>query len=461
MKTTKRARKNQARQKLKLDSERITKDANQNIETPEELMHSLSDVVHYALTIIFAMILSSLLFFVVSKQFDDHLSKQLANRTTEPTETVSKNVVGSLVDSFIGNEPLNETKSENTEYAIIKKHQIERIEIDNFTYPTVTQVLERVFDRVFYTSENRSANHKTIKQEVQIPRDEIIENLSKKPSYLASMDSSRSSRIQQDIDELANAIYNVGYQEEREGKIINVYERSKERDALIALVENYKESKIDEKAFKKSLNEFKPKYIKAVNETINQQNATEPTNEDYQKVLASNIHYLEYINTVNKDREDLSNNANNDDKEIRRVRVVPAAGFETKENIFVDIVNYESDKQPSKDEIAENLSKQSAYLMSLKYREGKLKLAAAERENQKIANEEPNIDDAMTIIKEHGLTLAYLFFVMVGLLLYSEHRKEKKIRLTYIEDDESQSEAAPAILKINNNKDLTRYSNKL
>lgn len=320
MKTTKRARKNEARQKLKLVSERITKEANKNIDTPEELMHSLSDVVHYALTIIFAMILSSLLFFVVSKQFDDHFSKQLANRTAMHSETVSKNDVHTFVNSIVGIEPLIEPESRDTGDAIPKKHSVEGMRINN---------------------------------------------------------------------------------------------------------------------------------------------TTQPSNEDYQKVVASNMQYLEYFNSVNRARESLSNNANNDDKEIRRVRVVPAAGFETKENIFVDIVNYESDKQPSKDEIAENISKRSAYLMSLKYTDGRLKLAAAERENQKIANEEPNIDDAMTIIKENGLTLAYLFFVMVGLLLYSEHRKEKKIRLAYIEEDASQSEAAPAILKINNNKDLTRYSNKL
>lgn len=188
----------------------------------------------------------------------------------------------------------------------------------------------------------------------------------------------------------------------------------------------------------------------------------QPSNEDYQKSFSFNLNLLEYFNTVNKTREDLSNNSNNDDKETRGVRLVPATGVETKENIFVDIVNYESDKQPSKDEITENLKKESAFLLASENTdEGKLKLAAAERENQKISNEEPNIDDLIITIKEHGFTLAYLFFGMLALLLYSEHRKEKKRRLVYIEEDESQSEVVQTILKINNHKNLTRHSNKL
>ncbi len=187
----------------------------------------------------------------------------------------------------------------------------------------------------------------------------------------------------------------------------------------------------------------------------------QPSNEDYRKALSFNLNLLEYFNTANKTREDLSNNSNNDDKEIRSVRVVPAAGFETKENIFVDIVNYESDKQPSKDEIAESIKKESAFLLaSENTEEGKLKLAAAERENQEITNKEPDANPTPTFIREHGISLFVLLYVMWGSLQYNDYRKDKKRRLVY-EEDESQSENAPAILKINNNKDLTRYSNKL
>ncbi|KPX26147.1 Unknown protein sequence [Pseudomonas amygdali pv. eriobotryae] len=320
MKPTKRAKKNQARKQLKLDSERITKEANQNIETPQELMHSLSDVVHYALTIIFAMILSSLLFFVVSKQFDDHFSKQLANRTAMHSETVSKNDVHTFVNSIVGIEPLIEPESRDTGDAIPKKHSVEGMRINN---------------------------------------------------------------------------------------------------------------------------------------------TTQPSNEDYQKVVASNMQYLEYFNSVNRARESLSNNANNDDKEIRRVRIVPAAGLETKDNIFVDIVNYERDKKPSKNEIAENIKKESAFLLaSENTEEGKLKLAAAERENQKITNKEPDANPTPTFIREHGISLFILLYVMWGSLQYNDYRKDKKRRLVY-EEDESQSEVSPTIIKINNHKDLNRYSNKL
>ncbi|MGN7442017.1 hypothetical protein [Pseudomonas lactis] len=175
MKPTKRAKKNQARQKLKLESERITKDETQKNEVAADSDNCRSEIGVLIMAIVFSPIMLFLIY-CSGNQFDDVYQRQIENRKAEHTETVSKNAVGSLVDSFIGNEPLNETKSENPEYASIKKHQIERIKIDNFTYPTVTQVLERVFERVFYTSENRSANHKTIKQEVQIPRDEIIEN---------------------------------------------------------------------------------------------------------------------------------------------------------------------------------------------------------------------------------------------------------------------------------------------
>lgn len=321
MKTTKRARKNQARQKLKLDSERITKDANQNNETPEELMHSLSDVVHYAFTIIFAMILSSLLFFVVSKQFDAHFSKQLANRTAMHSETDSKNDVHYFVNSIVGIEPLIEPESKDSGDAIPKKHSGEDIEIDK-----------------------------------------------------------------------------------------------------------------------------------------NKQ----PSNEDYQKVLVSNIHYLEYMNTINKAKEDLSINANNDDNEIRRVRIVPAAGFETKENIFVDIVNYESDKQPSKDEITDSLKKELTFLLASENTvEGKLKLADAERENQIKTINESETPPLFIFVMDNSITIYLLFFTIFALIVYHDYKTDKKIRVDYVEEDESQSEVAPTILKINNHKDLTRYSNKL
>lgn len=202
-------------------------------------------------------------------------------------------------------------------------------------------------------------------------------------------------------------------------------------------------------------------------------NNSEPSNEDYQKALSFNKNLLDYFMFVDEERKKIhaSNSEktdstpsieNKDDKEITHLLVVPAAGFETKENIFVDIVNYESDKQPSKYDTEKNLKKEMAVLWaSENTEEGKLKMAAAERENQKIAKEEPNIDDLIVIIKEHGLTLAYLIYGMVALLLYSEHRKEKKRRFAYIEEDESQSEVAPTSLEINNHKDLTRYSNKL
>ena len=459
MKTTKRARKNQARQKLKLESERITKDETQKNEVAADSDNCRSEIGVLIMAIVFSPIMIFLIY-CSGNQFDDVYQSQIENRKAEHTETASKHVVDSLVDSFIGNEPLNETKSEDTEDAIFIKQHVEGIKKDNFTYPTVKQVLVNLFESVFYFPANSSANHKNLNKEVEIPREEIVENLSKEPSYLISLDSPRTLRAQQDIDELTNAIYNVGYQEEREGKIINVYERSKERDALIALVEKYKESKIDEKVFKKALNEFKPKYIKAVNATINQQsavlakinNTTQPSNEDYQKVVASNIHYLEYINTVNRAREDLSNNANDDDKEIKRVRVVPAVGGETKENIFVDIVNYESDKQPSKDEITENLKKESDFLLaSENTEEGKFKNAYSESENQMIDNEQPIENLISIIIKDYPNSLAAISFGIIAIFAYF-----------YIKEDEAQTkQKSKMILRVNPNKDLAKYSNKL
>lgn len=284
-------------------------------------MHSLSDVVHYALTIIFAMILISLLFFVVSKQFDAHFSKQLANRTSMHSETVSKNVVHSFVNSIVGIEPLIEPESKVTVDAIPKKHSVEGIKTD--------------------------------------------------------------------------------------------------------------------------------KDIKS-------------SNEDYQKVLASNIHYLEYMNTINKAKEDLSINANNDDNEIRRVRIVPAAGFETKENIFVDIVNYESDKQSSKDEITDSLKKELTFLLASENTvEGKLKLADAERENQIKTINESEKPPLFIFVMDNSITIYLLFFTIFALIVYHDYKTDKKIRVGYVEEDESQSEVAPTVLKINNHKDLTRYSNKL
>lgn len=454
MKPTKRAKKNQARQKLKLDSERTNKESIKQIQTfvhtvNYEKTDSNSESVNPENQQIPFLVIMSLLFVltisyiatnpvseseglysnpqsekIFTRKESARREAQVINDAFKDNEKINGIRNTSLnISPAVGSEPITKVDSENTEYAIIKKHQIERIKTDNFTYPTVTQVLERVFERVFYTSENKSANHKTIKQEVQIPRDEIIENLSKKSSYLASMDSSRSSRIQQDIDELANAIYNVGYQEEREGKIINVYERSKERDALIALVENYKESKIDEKVFKKSLNEFKPKYIKAVNETINQQNATEPTNEDYETILSFDKNLLVVVEEKSK------THTNNSD---------------------------------SKDEITENLKKESAFLLaSENTEEGKLRNAFSQTENELNTTEDERPSPIVALLKImfpiFSLWLVFFPSTVKSILYKALGKEELK---SYQPMESERVVQAKFVLKVSDTDDA-RYSNKL
>lgn len=188
----------------------------------------------------------------------------------------------------------------------------------------------------------------------------------------------------------------------------------------------------------------------------------QPSNEDYQKSLSFNLNLLEYFNTVNKTREDLSNNSNNDDKETRRVRLVPAAGFETKENIFVDIVNYESDKQPSKDEITENLKKESAFLLaSENTEEGKLRNAFSESENELNANEDEKPSPIVALLKILFLFLL-LFLVSfpstVKSILYKALSKDD---LKSPQDMESEKNAQPKfVLKVSDTDDA-RYSNKL
>lgn len=320
MKLTKRAKKNLARQKLKLESERITKDETLETEVAVDSANCRNEIGVLIMAIIFSPFMLFLIY-CSGDQFDDVYQRQIENRKAEHTETASKNVVDSLVDSFIGNEPLNETKAEDTANDTLKKHRVEAIKID------------------------------------------------------------------------------------------------------------------------------KNKQL---------------SNEDYQKVLVSNIHYLEYINTVNKTREDLSNNKDKVDKEITHLTIAPAAGFETKDNIFIDILKYENDKQPSKDEIVENLEKESAFILaSENTEEGKLSNAFSESENELNANEDERPSPIIALLK-----ILFLFFLLYFVSFPSTvksifYKALSKYDLTSPPDMESGKNAKPKfVLKICDNDD-EKYSNKL